>query len=199
MLNIIIAGGWSMLPLIVCSIIALAIIIERAWHLRYSRLVPNGLSESIIHDIRQKSLTQDKLAAIKNSSALGQLLTVAINNIKKDRLQIIAELENSGRMIIHNLERHLSTLSIIATIAPFLGLLGTVFGMIEIFSVINEQGLGKANSMAGGIAQALIATATGLIVAIPSLTFYRSFQRRLDEISCRMEYEAIKLVDTLKH
>ncbi|MBP9722285.1 MAG: MotA/TolQ/ExbB proton channel family protein [Gammaproteobacteria bacterium] len=198
MLNLLIAGGWLMLPLLICSIVAVAIIIERSWQLRYSKVVPNGLNESIIYDLKQKSLTHDKLLAIQQSSALGSMFSVAMNNIKKERPVILQELEESGRVTMHNLERNLSALGIIATISPLLGLLGTVVGMIQVFSVITEQGVNNANSMASGIATALITTAVGLIIAIPSLAFYRSFQRRLDEIAHRLQYESIKLVDNVK-
>lgn len=198
MLSILIAGGWVMVPLVICSILAVAIIIERSWKLRYNKVVPAGLNETIIFDLKNKTLSQEKLNEIQNSSPLGKLLMVAITNIKKDRSVILQELENTGRNIIHNLESNLNLLATIAAVSPLLGLLGTVIGMIQVFSVITESGIGNPNTMAGGIATALITTAAGLVIAIPSLVCYRTFQRRLDEIAFRMQQESIKLVDSIK-
>ncbi len=198
MLSILIAGGWVMVPLVICSVFAMAIIIERSWKLRYNKVVPAGLNETIIFDLKNKTLSQEKLNEIQNSSPLGQLLIVAITNIKKERAVILHELENTGRNIIHNLESNLNLLATIAAVSPLLGLLGTVIGMIQVFSVITESGIGNPNTMAGGIATALITTAAGLVIAIPSLVCYRTFQRRLDEIAFRMQQESVKLVDSIK-
>ena len=200
MLDFIIAGGVVMIPLIICSVLALAIIIERFWQLRYSKIVPEGLRESVLYDYKQRSLTKEHVSAIQKTSPLGELFSVAITNIKKERTLISSYLEDSGRRIMHNLERNLNLLGIISSIAPLLGLLGTVFGIIKIFAVINEQGVAtNASSLAGGIAEALITTAAGLIIAIPSLFFYRYFQRRLDEISYRMERETSIFLESLKN
>lgn len=200
MLDLIIAGGVVMIPLIICSVLALAIIIERFWQLRYSKIVPEGLRESVLYDYKQRSLTKEHVSAIQNTSPLGELFSVAILNIKKERQLILSYLEDNGRRIMHNLERNLNLLGIISSIAPLLGLLGTVFGIIKIFAVINEQGAAtNASSLAGGIAEALITTAAGLIIAIPSLFFYRYFQRRLDEISYRMERETSIFLESLKN
>lgn len=199
MFDLLLAGGWLILPLIICSVLALAIIIERSWQLRYTKVVPYGLNESIIHDLKKKSLSQDKIKDIEQNSALGELLVVGIRNLTQDRQYILDELEDRGRRIIHNLEKNLNMLGIIATITPLLGLLGTVVGMIDVFTVINQQGVGNANTLAGGISQALITTAVGLSVAIPSLIFYRSFQRKIDEISHRLEHESVRFVDNIKN
>lgn len=198
MFDIILAGGWIMLPLFLCSIIALAIIIERSWCLRINKIIPQGLAASVVNDLKNKTLSQSKLTAIQSSSALGSLLIIGIKNHKKDRIIILNLLEDAGRSIIHKLERNLTMLGTIATITPLLGLLGTVIGMIDVFSIITEQGVGNANTLAGGISQALITTAAGLSIAIPSLVFYRSFQRRLDEIAYKLEHEAINFVDALR-
>lgn len=200
MLDFIIAGGVVMIPLIICSVLALAIIIERFWQLRYSKIVPEGLRESVLYDYKQRALTKEHVSAIQKTSPLGELFSVAIVNIKKERSLLSSYLEDSGRRIMHNLERNLNLLGIISSIAPLLGLLGTVFGIIKIFAVINEQGVAtNASSLAGGIAEALITTAAGLIIAIPSLFFYRYFQRRLDEISYRMERETSSFLESLKN
>lgn len=199
MFDLLLSGGWLMIPLMICSILALAIIIERSWQLRYTKVVPYGLNDSILYDLKKKNLSQDKIKSIENSSALGSLLVIGIKNITNDREYILDELEDSGRRIIHNLEKNLNMLGIIATITPLLGLLGTVVGMIDVFTVINQQGVGNANTLAGGISQALITTAVGLSIAIPSLVFYRSFQRKIDEISHRLENESVRFVDNIKN
>ncbi len=198
MLSLLMAGGWVMVPLFFCSIVATAIIVERAWQLQYNKVVPKGLNDSIIQDLRKKTLTQDKLIAIQDTSALGSVLCVAIHNMKKDRPVILQEVEEHGRRIMHKLEQNLNMLGIIATVSPLLGLLGTVVGMIQVFSVITEEGMNNPNLMAGGIATALVTTAVGLMIAIPSLAFYRFFQRRLDEVAYRIQQEAIFLVDLIK-
>lgn len=198
MLDILYSGGFLIIPLLICSILAVAIIIERSWQLRYNNVVPTGLNDSVIDDLKNKNLDQEKIINIQKSSALGELLVVGIKNIGKDRQYLLLELEDAGKRILHNLEKYLNMLGIIATITPLLGLLGTVVGMIDVFTVINTQGVGNANMLAGGISKALITTAVGLSIAIPSLVFYRSFQRRLDEIAYRFEHEAIKFVDNIK-
>jgi biopolymer transport protein ExbB len=198
MLNLLYSGGFVMIPLILCSILAVAIVIERSWQLRYNNIVPNGLSDNVIQDFKNNTLNKDKIMSIKNSSALGELLAVGLKNIARDRNYLLAELEDTGRRILHNLERHLNMLGIIATITPLLGLLGTVFGMIKTFNALNMQTISNSNMLAGGIAEALITTAAGLCIAIPSVIFYRSFQRRLDEIAHRFEHEAVKFVDNVK-
>lgn len=197
MFDLLIAGGWLMLPLLICSILAVAIIIERLWQLRLDKIAPNGLADSVLRDIQNHNLTKEKLITIQNSTPLGELLVLSIRHIKNEKTTIVSKLEDAGRNIIHKLENHISLLGTIATVSPFLGLLGTVFGMIDIFSVINDQGVGNSNMLAGGIAQALVTTAAGLSIAIPSLAFYRSFQRKLDEIANKLENESINFLDRL--
>lgn len=199
MLDLILAGGWLMVPLLICSILALAIIIERSYALRYNKIIPNGLVNSVINDFNNQNITNSKTVAIKSSSPLGNLLVLILKNISADRQVIISLLENAGSKIMHNLEKHLNMLGTIATISPLLGLLGTVIGMIDVFSVITTQGVGNPNTLAGGISQALITTAVGLTVAIPSLIYYRSFQRRLDELSYQLEHQSMNFLDILKN
>jgi biopolymer transport protein ExbB len=197
MFDLLLAGGWIMVPLLICSVVALAIIIERTWQLRLEKIMPKGLTVSILHDIKERNLNTAKLIDIQNTTPLGELLVIIIKNVKNDRSVILNQLEEAGRAIIHKLERHLSLLGTIATVSPFLGLLGTVFGMIDIFSVINTEGVGNSNILAGGIAQALVTTAAGLSIAIPSLVCYRALQRKLDEISHKLEYECMRFLDNL--
>lgn len=199
MFNLLLAGGWLMIPLLICSILALAIIIERSWSLSFNKVAPNGLSDSVLNDLLNHSLTNSKLKTIDSDSPLGKLFVVVIRHLKSDKATIVNYMEDAGKKIMHNLEKHLNMLGTIATIAPLLGLLGTVIGMIDVFSVITKQGVGNPNTLAGGISQALITTAVGLAVAIPSLIFYRSFQRKLDEIAYRLEHESIYFLDSLKN
>lgn len=201
MIEIIKAGGWLMGPIIACSVIALAIIVERFWALRRNRVLPeqlvrilHGWSEGgkITHKITPENL--DKLAA---RSPLGRIVATGLLNRFQGREIIKEGIEDTGRHVVHELERFLDALGTIAAITPLLGLLGTVFGMIQVFTVISVQGTSDTQLLAGGISKALITTAAGLTVAIPSLFFYRYFRSRVDELVVRMEEEAIHLVDVI--
>ncbi len=183
------AGGWIMLPIILCSIAAAGIIAERLWTLRPSRVTPPHLLGQVWKWIKDKKLSNQKLK---------ELRAAGLSNSKRGR-EIMKEcIEEAAARVVHDLERYLNALGTIAGIAPLLGLLGTVLGMIEIFSAFMGSGMANAPLLAGGIAKALITTAAGLMVGIPALFFHRFLQRRVDELVVGMEQEAIKLVEVVQ-
>jgi len=191
------AGGWLMLPIILCSIVAIAIIIERFWTLNPARIAPRNALADVWSKLRHNQLDAAQLRELRLSSPLGQILAAGLVNAKAGRSIMIESIEQAAAHVVHELERYLSTLGTIAAISPLLGLLGTVFGMIDIFNDITTVGTGNADQLAGGIAKALITTAAGLSVATPSLLFYRLFLRRVDSLVVELERESIKLVDAL--
>lgn len=197
MFELIKAGGWLMLPLIACSVVAMAITLERAWALRRSEIVPPHLVAQVWHQVKNRQFKPEQLKALRDGSPLGRILAAGLANRDQPRETMMESIEDVGRHEAHSLERFLNTLGTIAAVSPLIGLLGTVFGMIEVFNVISVQGLGKAGALAGGISQALITTAAGLIVAIPSLIAHRYFRRRVDSLIVEMEQEALKLVDVI--
>jgi biopolymer transport protein ExbB len=192
------AGGWMMLPIILCSIAATAIVAERLWTLRISRISPPHLLGQVWRQIKDKQLNGQKLKELRASSPLGEVLAAGLANSKHGR-EIMKEcIEEAASRVIHELERYLNALGTIAAMAPLLGLLGTVFGMIDIFGGFMENGMANAPVLAGGIAKALVTTAAGLIVAIPAVFFHRYLLRRVDELVVAMEQEAIKLVEVVQ-
>ena len=192
------AGGWIMLPIILCSIAAAGIIAERLWTLRPSRVTPPNLLGQVWKWIKDKKLNNQKLKELRASSPLGEILAAGLANSKHGR-EIMKEcIQEAAGRVIHDLERYLNALGTIAGIAPLLGLLGTVLGMIEIFSSFMGSGMANAALLASGISKALITTAAGLIVAIPALFFHRYLQRRVDELVVGMEQEAIRLVEVVQ-
>ncbi len=192
------AGGWMMLPIILCSIAAAGIIAERLWTLRPARITPSHLLGQVWLWIKDKQLNSQKLKELRASSPLGEILAAGLANSKHGR-EIMKEcIEEAAARVVHELERYLNALGTIAGIAPLLGLLGTVLGMIDIFSAFMGSNMANASVLAGGIAKALITTAAGLFVAIPALFFHRFLQRRVDELVVGMEQEAIKLVEVLQ-
>lgn len=199
MLEIVIAGGWLMVPILACSIIAAAIIIERFVKLRRKRVLPNGVLTRVRQWSAASELDRQHIEQLKRSSALGRVLAAALVNRKREREVIKDAVEDTGRHVVHELERFLNTLGTIAGITPLLGLLGTVIGMIEVFSAIMIHGVGDPNQLAGGISQALITTAAGLTVAIPSYFFYRYFRGLVRTYVVDMEEQAIDLLETIEH
>lgn len=198
MLELIYAGGWLMVPIIACSILATAIVIERAWALRRSRLMPEGLVERIWHLERQGLLDESEIASIRESSALGRILAAGLVNRRHSHAVMKEAIDDAGRHVVAELERFLNTLGTIAAIAPLLGLLGTVLGMIDVFSVIMQAGVGNAAVLAGGISKALITTAAGLSVGIPALLFHRLFDSRVNRLALEMEEQALRLIEVLQ-
>lgn len=194
MLALIEAAGWPIWPLIIASILALAIIFERSYSLRRSAIVPNSLLEQTLDQLRSQGLGNELLQSLATGSSLGRILAAGLRNLDASRELMKESLEEAGRAIGHDLERFLSTLGTIATVAPLLGLLGTVVGMIEIFGSQSPTG-GNPAVLAHGISVALYNTAFGLIVAIPSMIFYRYFRSRVDGMLAEMEQQAVRLVE----
>jgi len=197
-LELVNAGGWLMLPIIACSIVALAIILERAWSLRGSRVIPADLTTRIWNWHKEGSLTQDRIVTVRDSSPLGRILAAGLLNRHHSREIMKETIGEVGRQEVARLERYLNTLGTIASITPLLGLLGTVIGMIKVFTVITSAGVGDAGVLAGGISEALITTAAGLSVAIPSVIFHRYFTGRVDRLAILMEEQALKIVEVIQ-
>ena len=197
MLELVQAGGWLMLPIILCSIVAIAIIIERFWTLNISRIAPQNILAQVWTWLKNDQLDSDKLQQLRLSSPLGQILAAGLLNSKYGRSAMVDSVEQASAQVIHEMERYLNTLGTLAAVTPLLGLLGTVVGMIRVFSEIMLQGTGNANALAGGISEALITTAAGQSVAIRSFVFYRDFMRKVASLILNLEQESSKLVDAL--
>ena len=198
MFEIIVAGGWLMVPIILCSILSLTIIAERLWALRREQVVPDGVGEQVEQWAARHELDRRHIDQLRADSALGRVLSAALVNRHRPRDLIKEAVEDTGRHVVYRLERFLNTLGTIAGISPLLGLLGTVIGMIKVFASILEHGVGNANLLAGGISEALITTAAGLTVAIPSFFFYRYFKGRVEEYVVSMEEQAINLIEAIE-
>ncbi|WP_372835231.1 MotA/TolQ/ExbB proton channel family protein [Pontibacterium sp.] len=197
MLELVKSGGWLMMPIVACSVIAMAICLERLWTLRASSVAPAGLLGDLLAAFRKGKLETEQLAQIRNNSPLGRIMVAGIKNANHGRDVMKESIEEAASEVIHELERFLSPLGTIAAITPLLGLLGTVIGMIKVFNEIMIQGTGNASVLAGGISEALITTASGLAVAIPALIFHRFFLRRIDSLVVSMEQQAVKLVEMI--
>jgi biopolymer transport protein ExbB len=195
--EIIKSGGWMMFPIILSSIIAMAIVGERFWSLQKKKILPPDLLPQVRRLYVENKMDESTLRRLKTSSPLGYILAAGLANSNHGRRIMKDCMEEAGRKVAHDLERFLNALGTIAAVGPLLGLLGTVFGMIEIFSSMMKHGAGDPSSLAGGISVALITTAAGLTVAIPSLIFHRYFERLVDEFVVSMEEEALKLIDVL--
>ena len=186
-----------MVPIILCSIVAVAIIGERLWALQRKKIIPKHLVAQIWHWHSMGQLGEDQITTIRKSSPLGRVLAAGLSNMKHSRDVMKESIEEIGRHEVHELERYLNSLGTIAAISPLLGLLGTVIGMIKVFSVITMEGVGNPTVLSGGISEALITTAAGLSVAIPSVMFYRYLRGKVEELVVIMEGEAIKLVEVI--
>ena len=197
MLELMRAGGWLMAPILLCSIIATAIVVERFWTLQRRRVAPDSLVTQVRQWARSGELSEDRIRALRRGSSLGRILAAALASRDRDREVMKESIEDVGRQVVHDLERYLNALGTIAAISPLLGLLGTVIGMIRVFAVITTQGVGNPGVLASGISEALLTTAAGLTVAIPTLMFHRYFRGRVDELVVMMEAEALKMVEAL--
>lgn len=197
MFDIIVSGGWLMLPIIICSIITIAITIERFWTLNPAKIAPRNQLGQVWNWIQTNQMDSEKLKELRRSSPLGRILAAGLSNSRHGREIMKDSIEEAASQVIHEMERFLTILGTVATISPLLGLLGTVFGMITVFNAIMLQGTGDASVLAGGISQALITTAAGLSVAIPAMISHRFFLRRMDTLVVTMEQESLKLVDAL--
>ena len=197
MLEILMAGGWAMLPILICSAVALAIVLERWWTLRRKAVLPDGLGEEVRQWARSGQLDPAHLDALAAGSPLGELLAGALAVRNRPREQIKERIEDTGRHVVHRMERYLNTLGTIALIGPLLGLLGTVIGLIRMFMQVMGGGMADPTKMAGGIGEALICTATGLIVAIPAYVLHRYFRSKVAGYCIDMEKQATALLDEL--
>jgi biopolymer transport protein ExbB len=196
-LEILMAGGWAMVPILICSAIALAIVLERWWTLRRNAVLPPGLGEEVRQWARSGQLDPAHLEALSSGSPLGELLASALAVRNRPRELIKERIEDTGRHVVHRMERYLSTLGTIALIGPLLGLFGTVIGLIRMFMQVMAGGIGDPAKMAGGIGEALICTASGLTVAIPAYVLHRYFRSRVAGYCVQMEKQATALLDEL--
>lgn len=197
MFEIIKAGGWVMVPILLCSVAALGIVIERFWSLKSGRVLPPELVDKIWEWVKGDELDDARIRAVYESSPLGRVLAAGLVNRNHSREVMKESIEDTGRHVAHELERFIGALGTIAAISPLLGLLGTVLGMISVFTVMTTVGVGNPTELAGGISQALITTAAGLSVAIPTLIFQRYFRGKVETLVLSMEEESLKLVEVL--
>ncbi|QFU76130.1 MotA/TolQ/ExbB proton channel family protein [Halioglobus maricola] len=197
MLELLTAGGWLMILIVLSSVVALAICIERLYTLNPKKIAPPHLLATVWKQLKAGEMDANRLKALKQSSPLGRILAAGLSNAYHGREVMKESIEEAASHVVHDLERYLNTLGTIAAIAPLLGLLGTVVGMIKVFAEIMAQGTGNASVLAGGISEALITTAAGLTVAIPALAMHRYFIGKIDSIVVELEQETIKLVDAL--
>lgn len=197
MLELLTAGGWLMVLIVLSSIVALAICIERLYTLNAKKIAPPHLLATVWKQLKAGEMDAARLRTLKQSSPLGRILAAGLGNAYHGRDVMKESIQEAAAHVIHDLERYLNTLGTIAAITPLLGLLGTVVGMIKVFAEIMAQGTGNASVLAGGISEALITTAAGLTVAIPALAMHRYFIGKIDAIVVELEQETIKLVDAL--
>ncbi|MUV14667.1 MotA/TolQ/ExbB proton channel family protein [Noviluteimonas gilva] len=197
MLELVRAGGWPMIPLLLLSVVALAIIVERFWSLRRKVVLPPGLGAEVRAWAAKGRLDPAHIDSLRRNSPLGALLAAVLDVRHRTREEIRERTEDVGRHQVHKMERFLNTLGTIAAAGPLLGLFGTVVGMIQMFLGILDQGIGDVNQLAGGIGKALVCTAAGMIVAIPALCFHRYFRGRIAAYIVDMEHEAFELMDAL--
>ncbi|MDD9817815.1 MAG: MotA/TolQ/ExbB proton channel family protein [Gammaproteobacteria bacterium] len=197
MLELFRAGGLLMWPILFCSILATAIVIERFWSLRRRRIAPRTLVAQVWHWEKDGHIDAQRIHDLRRGSPLGRVLAAGLSNRRQQREIMKERIEEVGRHVSHDLGRFLNTLGTIASITPLLGLLGTVIGMIKVFAVITAQGVGNPVVLAEGISEALLTTAAGLSVAIPTLMFYRYFRGKVEELVVAMEQEAMRLVEVI--
>ena len=191
------AGGWGMVPIVICSVLVLSIVVERFWSLRRKVVAPPGLGEEVRSWASGRRFDASHIDALEKTSPLGLLLAGALRVRHQGRDAVRERVEDVGRQVMHELNRFLTTLGTLALIAPLLGLLGTVIGLIEMFLAAMVHGVGDAQYMAGGIGSALVCTAAGIVVAVPAYIFHRYFRARIVGYGIAMEREVHALVDAL--
>ena len=199
MFEYIAAGGFLVIPILLCSVLAMAIVIALFIKLNTKKVVPEGVAEMAGKLALSGKMTPSHIAQIRDGSLLGRVLAAGLESADQPRHIMKTNIEETGRHVIHEMDRYMTTLGTIAAIAPLLGLLGTVVGMISVFSVITSQGVGNPTELAGGISQALITTAAGISVAVPALIFHRYFRSKITGLAVDMEKSAMKLVDTVSN
>ena len=194
MLSLIQAAGWPIWPIIIASIVAMGIIGERMWTLRLSVISPKELLPKVLNEYKRGGINPEMLAHLQKHSPLGRILADGLKNVKSSREIMKESIEESGRVVAHDLSRYLTTLGTIAALSPLMGLFGTLVGMIEIFGSNSPAGSNPAQ-LAYGISVALYNAAFGILVAIPSMIFYRHFRAKVDDFVIEMELQALKLVE----
>jgi biopolymer transport protein ExbB len=198
MWEIVQAGGPMMWPIILCSVMAMAIILERLWTLQHKRVIPPGLTNKLQVLLAREQLSEQAVQALSQGSPLGRVLAVVLQQGHRSHEIVAERLQDTGRHVVLELERFLTTLGTIAAVAPLLGLLGTVAGIIKSFNAITVVGLGDPRALSSGIAQALICTAAGLGVAIPSLVAFRHLRSRVDRLAVEIEKDAMQISDVVE-
>jgi biopolymer transport protein ExbB len=199
MLEIVQAGGLLMLPIIACSVVAVAIFLERLWTLQEKRVLPASVANQVWDWVQNNQIDAQQMQQVHQSSPLGEVLAAGLAYRHASREVLKEAVEDAGRHVVHDLERYLNPLGTIAAISPLLGLLGTVSGMIRSFTAITTEGVGNPTVLAGGISEALITTAAGLVVAIPALIAYRYLRGRVDGLVVKIEKESIRFIEALLH
>lgn len=194
MLSLIQAAGWPIWPIIIASVVALGIIGERMWTLRLNVVSPKELLPKVLSEYKRNGVSQELLTRLQQHSPLGKILAAGLRNVKSTREVMKESIEESGRVVAHDLSRYLTTLGTIAALSPLMGLFGTLVGMIEIFGSNSPTGSNPAQ-LAYGISVALYNAAFGILVAIPSMIFYRHFRAKVDDFVIEMELQALKLVE----
>lgn len=197
MYEIVVAGGWLMVPILLCSLVSVAIIIERFWSLGRNKILPPGLLRYVWDLYKSNKLSMDRIIELRQDSPLGEVFSAGLVNQAHGRDVMKDAMEEAGSKVAHEMERFLAALGTIAAITPLLGLLGTVLGMIEVFTEIMASGTGDTGRLAAGISTALITTASGLTIAIPSMVFHRYFERQIDGMVVDMEHQCSRLVDAI--
>lgn len=197
MLEFIKAGGVMIIPLILSSVVAMVVILNLFLTLKKSKVIPEGLADNVKKLALSGKVTQGHIKQIREGSMLGRVLATALESLGQPRHVMKENIEESGRHVIHSMDKYMTTLGTIAAIAPLLGLLGTVVGMISVFSVITSQGVGSPTALAGGISQALVTTAFGITIAVPALIFHRFFRGKINDYAIGMEKEAISLLNSV--
>lgn len=198
MLDLLIAGGPGMIPIVICSILVVAIVIERFWSLRRKVILPDGLGDEVRAWAADRRLDPAHLDALEANSPLGAVLAAALRVRHLGHAVMRERVEDAGRIVMHGLGRFLTTLGTLALISPLLGLLGTVIGLISMFLAIMQFGTGQAQSLAGGIGEALVCTASGMAVAVPAYIFHRYFRGKVADYGIAMEREVLRLVDAIE-
>ncbi len=194
MFEILKSGGWLIAPIMLCSVASVAIVVERFWSLQKNKIMPRHLVAQILKWQKNNELTLENIRTLRTGSPLGRMLAAGLTSRSPPQTSMKQNIEDAGRHEVHELERYLNNLGTIAAITPLLGLLGSVLGLMDVFTSMTSQGVGNPQALGAGISQIMIATAAGLVVAIPSLTFYRYFQRRVDELAVAMEQQALTLL-----
>ena len=194
MLSLIQAAGWPIWPILIASVVAMGIIVERMWTLRLSVISPKELLPRVLNEYKRSGVNPEMIARLQKHSPLGEILAAGLKNVKSTREVMKESIEESGRVIVHDLNRYLTTLGTIAALSPLMGLFGTLVGMIEIFGSSSPAG-SNPTQLAYGISVALYNAAFGILVAIPSMIFYRHFRSKVDDFVIEMELQALKLVE----